>query len=137
MPQQMTVQYIRSYKRIEPSKDHPINTRLSINRLSLKFMVLDISTGGMALKVPNVELLLDIGDVLDNIEILLTERDKITVTGQVRFIQDAKCCIKFIDISPRAEGILAQYMERRKLVDIVREKLFMDVEEEVMKFEGQ
>ncbi len=135
LPKQMTVQYLRSYQRVEPTKDHPINIRFSVNRLSLKFKVLDISSGGMAMRVPNVDLLLDIGDILENMELILNKNDQIKISGQIRFIEKDRCSIKFIDITPQAEKTIVEYMERRKLVDVVREKLYMDIEDEVMKFE--
>ena len=133
LPKQMTVQCFTSERRVKPSKDHPIEA--TFNRLYVNFNVLDISAGGMAIQISNVELLLDVGDVIDVIEIMLTEQETIRVSGEVRLITEDSCRIKFINISNKAERIIAEYMERRELVDIIWEKLYIDVEEEIMKFQ--
>ncbi len=135
LPTQMTAQYIRGPERIRPSKEHPLGIKFCVNRLKFNFKVLDISTSGIAVKVPNAELLLDIGDTLNEMEIFLTESTSIRVSGEVRLVKGEKCGIKFISISAEAERIIAQYIERKKLVDLVRDKLYVDVEKEVMKFQ--
>ncbi len=132
LPGRMTVQYIRKYLRMKPSKYHPVDIKFIKDRLILKFSVLDISTSGIAVKVPRAEMLYGIGDMIDEMEILLTEKNGVKVAGQIRAVKGDRCGIKFIECMPEAEELIAEYIDRRQLAEKIRAKTYRDVEKELM-----
>ncbi len=132
LPNKMVVQYVRKFMRIKPSKYHPVDVKFSKNKLTLKFRVLDISTSGLAVKVPRAEMLYEIGDMIDDMELLLTEQNKVKVSGQIRVVRGDRCGIKFIDNTPEKEELIAEYIDRRQLAEKIRAKTYRDVEKELM-----
>ncbi len=132
MPAKMSVQYVRKFLRIKPSKYHPVEVKFTKSKLTLKFSVLDISTSGIAVKVPRAELLYEIGDMIDDMELLLTEQNHLKVSGQIRAVKDDRCGIKFINCTPEKQEMIAEYIDRRQLAEKIRAKTYRDVEKELM-----
>jgi CheY-like chemotaxis protein len=107
----------RQYFRVSPSSENPIGVKFyrePLKQISNQIKVITISVGGMGLELPCPVPELKPGLLFERIELSIPEEETCMLSGIVRFVNENRCGIKFININDFVLRKVSRYVFKRE-----------------------
>ena len=126
LPSTVSIHYERKYPRIEPSGAHPVKIRFqtgSLRGISPLIKVVDLSEGGIGIRVYDAESIFKVGDMIEKIDILLPGEGAsivVPVAGMVRYSCEDRCGLQFLRDDNHDSSRISQYVHQLQMIDNVQ-----------------
>lgn len=111
----------RRHFRVSPSLSNPVLTTYRRNNENMKSLpVKDISLGGVAFYVPEMEKCVPVGTIIPNMQINLPAQGQISASGIVRRIEKETnnerivCALEFTRVPTTSDRKLYSYLNERQ-----------------------
>lgn len=107
----------REFLRVPPSPENPIRVifyREPLKNLSNQIKITSISTGGIGFELPHPMPELKKGLLFERIELSIPDEDTCVLSGTVRFVDENRCGIEFINSNDFKLRKVTRYILRRE-----------------------
>jgi c-di-GMP-binding flagellar brake protein YcgR len=107
----------REALRLTPSREDPVTVAFKeehLQKLSSEIKVLDISVGGIRLRIPGAETILEAGASIEKMELSIPGEGEFALSGTVTFIKGDQCGIKFLKSGEHKIDKIARYLFNRE-----------------------
>lgn len=135
LPSSVRVHYERQYPRIEPSEGHPVKVRFqtgSLRGISPLVKVVDLSEGGIGIRVYDAESIFRVGELVEMMEVVLPGEGAavvVPVAGMVRYSCEDRCGLQFLRDERHDLSRISQYVRQLKLLDNIHKKTYRSTSE--------
>ncbi|MBA4371768.1 MAG: hypothetical protein C0402_02775 [Thermodesulfovibrio sp.] len=135
LPVTMRIHYARKHFRIEPSEGHPVKVRFqsgTLRGISPLVKVVDLSEGGLGIRVYDAESTFRVGDMIELMEVILPGEGAavaVPVAGMVRYSCEDRCGLQFLRDERHDLSRISQYVSRLKMIDNVHKKTYRSTSE--------
>ncbi len=145
LPETVRIHYERQYPRIEPSDNHPVRVRFqagSLRGISPLVKVVDLSEGGIGIRVYDADSIFNAGDMIEMMDVVLPGEGAavvVPVAGMVRYSCEDRCGLQFLRDDRYDSSKISQYVRQLRMIDSVQKKTYRSaaVLERGMQFESE
>ncbi len=127
LPEEMTRHYRRKFPRYDLDETSPVRIRFQTGNLrgiSPLVRVVDLSEGGVGLRVHDAESIFGIGEMIEKMEMLLPEEEALPLAGMVRFACEERCGLQFIPNDAVAISRIVRHLHRLEEIENVSKKTY-------------